>query len=112
MDDTTCLPAAPHRVIVPAPRAGYITALDAESIGRASVVLGAGRDRVEDPIDPAVGVVLSAKPRDFVREGDPVLELHYRDPSKRDVALPLASRAIVVGDQPPPARAMILADIR
>ena len=40
-------------------RAGYLTALDAELVGRASVALGAGRDRVEDPVDPAVGIMVA-----------------------------------------------------
>ena len=53
----------------PASRAGFVTALDAELVGRASVALGAGRDRVEDPVDPAVGIMVVAKPGDAVRAG-------------------------------------------
>ena len=56
-----------------------MTAVNAELVGRASVALGAGRDRVEDPVDPAVGIMVIAKPGDAVRAGAPVLELHFRD---------------------------------
>ena len=50
-----------------AERDGFVTGLDAELVGRASVALGAGRDRVEDAVDPAVGIMIDAKPGDAVR---------------------------------------------
>src|SRR5262249_17809704 len=54
VDDCSRLPHVAGRHILAAPRAGFVTRLDAELVGRASVALGAGRDRVEDPVDPAV----------------------------------------------------------
>ena len=68
-------------------------------------MLGAGRDRVEDAVDPAVGIIVMAKPGDQVSAGDPILELHYREQAKLDAALVLASRAITIGDAPPVLRA-------
>jgi pyrimidine-nucleoside phosphorylase len=100
IDDYTRLPAAPERHLVRATREGYLTRLDAELVGRASVSLGAGRDRTEDTIDPAVGVIVHAKPGDRLKTGQPVLELHYRTISRLEQALPLATRAIVVDDRP------------
>jgi thymidine phosphorylase len=91
--------------------AGYLAHLDAELVGRASVVLGAGRDRVEDPVDHAVGIMLMAKPGDQVSAGDAILELHYRDTAKRDRALELAHRAFSIGDQRPTARPVILGEV-
>ena len=85
--------------------------LTRELVGRASVALGAGRNRVEDPVDPAVGVMVRAKPGDQVRAGDAVLELHYRDRSGLDAALTLATRAVVVGDERPPAAPLILDEV-
>src|SRR5204863_8442596 len=67
VDDYGRLPAAPGRHVVTAPRGGFLCGLDAELVGRASAALGAGRDRVEDPIDPAVGIMLRAKPGDEVQ---------------------------------------------
>jgi pyrimidine-nucleoside phosphorylase len=101
VDDASRLPAAPHRHIFTAARAGFVTALDAGLVGRASVMLGAGRDRAEDPVDPAVGIVLLAKPGQPVSAGDGVLELHYRDRARLDQALALAERALVIAAVPP-----------
>jgi pyrimidine-nucleoside phosphorylase len=112
VDDYTRLPAAPRRHVVSAPRAGYVTRLDAALVGRASVALGAGRDRVEDAIDPAVGILIAAKPGDAVHAGDPVLEIHYRDPGRLDAALTLTACAIGIGDNPPPAAALIVGEVR
>ena len=66
VDDHGRLPHVPDRWTVPASRSGFVTAVNAELVGRASVVLGAGRDRVEDPVDPAVGIMVIAKPGDEV----------------------------------------------
>jgi pyrimidine-nucleoside phosphorylase len=112
VDDYRRLPQAPHREIVTAPRGGYLTRLDAESIGRASVVVGAGRDRVEDAVDPAVGVVLKAKPGDRLEPGDPVLELHYRDRARLESALHLVAAAIIIDDAPPVVRAAVVGEVR
>jgi thymidine phosphorylase len=86
--------------------------MDAELVGRASVVLGAGRDRVEDTVDPAVGLLVHAKPGATVRAGDPLLDIVYRDEQRLDRSLELVTRAIVIGDAPPPARPLILGEVR
>jgi pyrimidine-nucleoside phosphorylase len=112
VDDYQRLPHVAGRHVVSAPRDGYVTALDAELVGRASVALGAGRDRVEDPVDAAVGIMVMAKPGDAVRAGDPVLEMHYRDRGKLETAIRLTSEAITVGDQAPPARRLIVGEVR
>jgi thymidine phosphorylase len=106
------MPSVPGRHLVPADRRGYVTQLDAELIGRASVALGAGRDRVEDPVDPAVGIMLRAKPGDQVGAADAVLEVHYRDRGRLDAALQLVSRAITIGDEPPAERRSIVGEVR
>jgi pyrimidine-nucleoside phosphorylase len=112
VDDYARLPSAPSRHLVTAPRAGVIAGLDAERVGRASVALGAGRDQVKDAVDPAVGIMVLAAPGDRVAAGDPVLELHYRDPPRLDAALPLAAAAITIGDAPPVPRPLILGEVR
>ena len=112
VDDYARLPQAPHRHIVSAPRAGYVAGIDAELIGRASVALGAGRDRVDDPVDPAVGILLAAKPGDEVRAGDPILEVHYRDRGRLETAMRLTGRAITIDDQAPPPRRLIVGEVR
>ena len=112
VDDYGRMPHVADRHIVTASRAGFVTAVNAELVGRASVALGAGRDRVDDPVDPAVGIMVVAKPGDAVREGEPVLELHYRDRARLEAAMRLTSQAITIGDQPPPPARLIVGEVR
>ena len=112
VDDYGRLPHVSDRWNVVASRDGFVTALNAELVGRASVVLGAGRDRVEDPVDPAVGVMLIARPGDAVKAGDPVLELHFRDSARLEAAKRLASQAITIGDEPPAKGRLIVGEVR
>jgi pyrimidine-nucleoside phosphorylase len=112
VDDPARLPHVAGRHMVAADRAGFVTRLDAELVGRASVALGAGRDRVEDPVDPAVGIIVKARPGDAVRAGDPVLELHYRDRGRLETAVRLTSRAIAIDGQRPAAARVIVAEVR
>jgi pyrimidine-nucleoside phosphorylase len=112
VDDYSLFPAAPDREVYRAPRAGYLTALKAEPVGRASNVLGAGRSKVGDSVDHSVGIVACAKPGDQVTAGQPLLELHHRGGRGVDAALALCREAIAIGDAPPPRRAAILGDVR
>jgi len=112
VDDRARLPHVADRQTVTADRAGFLTRLDAELIGRASVALGAGRDRVEDAVDPAVGIMVMMKPGDRVRAGDPIVELHYRDRGRLESARRLASQAVSIGDQLPPPARLIVAEVR
>ena len=111
VDNYERLPHVRERRVVTASRRGYLARLDAELLGRASVALGAGRNRVEDPVDFAVGIIVKAKPGECLNQGDPVLELHYRDPASLDAALSLASCAIAIEDQRPPARPLLLGEV-
>ena len=95
-----------------APRAGFLTRLDAELVGRASVALGAGRDRVEDSVDPAVGILVNAKPGEKITKGDALLEVIYREKARLDAALDLLKRAIVIGDKAPARRPLIVGEVR
>src|SRR6185369_1095927 len=56
VDDYDRLPSVRHREPWVAPRAGFVARMDAELVGRAAVALGAGRDRADAAVDPAVGI--------------------------------------------------------
>jgi thymidine phosphorylase len=112
VDDYSRLPHVADRHVITADRGGIVARVDAALVGRASVALGAGRDRVEDRVDPAVGVLVAAKPGDTVAAGDPLLELHYRDHGRLAAALKLAGDAITVGDERPPTRRLIVGEVR
>jgi len=86
-DDYNLLPEAPVRRDLAAPRDGVIATLDARTVGETAVALGAGRERKEAAIDPAVGIVLHAKIGDRVAAGQPLLTIHARsDSSAGDAA--------------------------
>jgi pyrimidine-nucleoside phosphorylase len=111
VDDYDRLPTAPVRHVVTATRAGYLSSLDAELLGRATMVLGAGRERVEAAIDPAVGAMLDATPGDLLAEGDPILTLHVCDTSALPRALALVQEAIAISDVLPPAPSIFLGEV-
>ena len=111
VDDLARLPHVDTQEIIVAPRDGFLTRVDAELVGRASVQLGAGRDRVEDAVDFGVGIMVLAKPGAAVRRGDPIFEISYRDRERLERARALLNQAITVGDAPPPARRLILGEV-
>jgi pyrimidine-nucleoside phosphorylase len=78
-DDLSLLPQASVTAEVEAPQDGWLAAVDAEAVGRVAAALGAGRQRKDDDIDPAVAVELSAKLGDRVESGQPVARILARD---------------------------------
>jgi pyrimidine-nucleoside phosphorylase len=108
VDDYRPLHTAPTRDVFRAARSGYVTELHAELIGRAKMMLGAGRRTVEDMIDPGVGGIVLVREGDPVKAGDPLIELHCRDASHMPTALELLRQACVIGDAPPHARPLVL----
>jgi pyrimidine-nucleoside phosphorylase len=112
VDDYALLPSAPGREVCCAPRDGYLTALKAAAIGRASNVLGAGRNKVGESVDLGVGLITCVKPGEKVAAGQPLLELHHRDGRGVEAALALCREAIAIGDAPPPRHATILGHVR
>jgi pyrimidine-nucleoside phosphorylase len=111
IDDYTLMPLAPFAHVIEAGSEGFVTELDAGLIGRASVVLGAGRDTVDEAIDPGVGITIDATVGDPVRAGDPILRVRYRDSLRLQAALPLLASAVKVGAVPRPARSLIIDEV-
>ncbi|HYS25864.1 MAG TPA: thymidine phosphorylase [Vicinamibacterales bacterium] len=112
VDDPSLLPSVKGREQCVAPRDGYITRMQAEAIGLATNLLGAGRTKVGEPIDHAVGVWMLAKPGERVERGQPLIDIHHRNGRGVNAALALCSDAIVIGDEAPQARPVILGDVR
>ncbi|MEG1812326.1 MAG: thymidine phosphorylase [Clostridia bacterium] len=101
VEDTRRLPTALTREMCRAPRAGYVARMYTDAIGNAARVLGAGRIRKEDAIDPAVGLVMQVRLGDYVHAGDPLCEMHLGARSNADAARLALSGAIVLSDEPP-----------
>ena len=89
---------------VPAPRPGT-SRCGALAIGRAAARLGAGRDRKEDDVDHAVGVVVRAKVGNLVGEGDTLAEVHARDEAAAEAAIAAVQAAYAIGPDRRRARA-------
>jgi len=100
-DPDAPLPAARHTDVVTAPSAGWLSGLDARSVGVAAWRLGAGRARKEDPVSASAGIICLAKPGDAVEAGQPVLELRADDPDRFDRARQALAGAVVVGRKAP-----------
>lgn len=71
------LPKAEYVMEIKSDKEGYISHIQCEEIGICSMMLGGGREKKEDIIDPAVGIVLSKKVGDFVKDGETLAVMHY-----------------------------------
>ncbi|HTG99684.1 MAG TPA: thymidine phosphorylase [Vicinamibacterales bacterium] len=108
VDRYDLLPSVPERHDVVAKEDGHISALLAEEIGRAAVMLGAGRGKLDDVIDPGVGIEIVAHVGDPVRRGEPVLRVHHHANRGLSDALPLLDRAVQITDTPPLPRPVVV----
>src|SRR5438445_10525321 len=72
VEDPSVLPQAQEVEVYNAPRTGVVTRVEPRLIGRAIVAMGGGRRKVEDPVDPTVGFVITVKPGDKVLAGAPM----------------------------------------
>ena len=99
VDDPAILPQAGAVEVYRSPRTGVVTWVEPRRIGRAILELGGGRVRIEDHIDPAVGFVITVKPGDQVRSGDPIASVFARDDDGVATGLAALGEAIVIGDE-------------
>jgi pyrimidine-nucleoside phosphorylase len=99
VDDPALLPQAGAVEVYRAPRSGVVAEVEPRRVGRAILELGGGRVRIEDQIDPAVGFVITVKPGDEVRTGDPIASVFARDDAGAAGGLAALGQAIVIGDE-------------
>jgi pyrimidine-nucleoside phosphorylase/thymidine phosphorylase len=107
IEDPSRLPHAKHIARVDASRAGYVTAIHCEQVGVASMLLGGGREKKEDSVDPAVGLVLEKKIGDKVQAGENLCTVHYNLDALLPPAMRLLSKSFEIGDQAPPATPLV-----
>jgi pyrimidine-nucleoside phosphorylase len=108
LDKFELLPNATGMREIASPRAGYVSAIEAEDIGRASTLMGAGRDRKDDRIDPAVGVILEVKVGEKVDAGAVLCRLYYTNEERVEEAAELVEGAFRVSSQKAEDRELIL----
>jgi pyrimidine-nucleoside phosphorylase len=111
LDDTALLPQAGKQRAITADRAGFVTAIETDEIGRVVMDWGGGRRRLEDRIDHAAGLRLHAKIGDQVDAGDPLLTAYYNDESKFEEMDARLRAAYRIEDVAPNAEPLIKAVI-
>jgi thymidine phosphorylase len=71
-EDPTLLPQAAVQQVIESPFSGFVTGVNAKTVGQASMALGAGRETVDSHIDRSVGILLNKKIGDHVDKGEPL----------------------------------------
>lgn len=92
-------------------QSGYISHMDAEGIGKTSVILGAGRNKKEDIIDYSAGIILKKKYGDYVEMGDVVAELHTSEESRIGEAIKCLEASYVLSNKKPEETKMLCAKV-
>jgi pyrimidine-nucleoside phosphorylase len=108
LDKFELLPNATGMREVVSPRGGYVTSIDAEDIGAASNLIGAGRNKREDAIDPAVGIILEVKAGEKVDAGSVLCRLYYTGEERVEEAAEMVEDAFRISGQKPDERELIL----
>src|SRR5204862_2048915 len=108
LDKFELLPNATGMREITSPRAGYVSNISAEDIGVSSNMIGAGRDRKEDSIDPAVGIILEVKVGEKVDAGSVLCRLYYTREDRVDEAADMVEDAFSLSPQKPDERELIL----
>jgi pyrimidine-nucleoside phosphorylase/thymidine phosphorylase len=108
LDKFELLPNATGMREVASPRGGYVSSIDAQDIGSASNMIGAGRDKKEDAIDPAVGIILEVKAGEKVDAGSVLCRLYYTKEDRVEEAAEMVEDAFRISAQKPDERELIL----
>ncbi|MGQ9512663.1 thymidine phosphorylase [Thermodesulfitimonas sp.] len=108
VDEPELLPQAPQKIPVLSPRAGYVVQINTLAVGEAARVLGAGRRRKEESVDPAVGVLLATKVGSRVEAGEPLAYILAREKGLT-AAQELLTGAFTVAVNHPKARPLVCA---
>src|SRR5579871_1775242 len=108
LDKFELLPNATGMREVTSPRGGYVSLIDAEDIGQASNMIGAGRDKKEDVIDPAVGIILEVKVGEKVDAGSVLCRIYYTREERVEEAAEMVEDAFRISAQKPEERELIL----
>jgi pyrimidine-nucleoside phosphorylase len=111
VDDPGLLPKAAHTERISAPRAGYVTAVQCEQVGVASMMIGGGREKMSDKIDPGVGLVLEKKLGDAVQAGETLCTVHYNSDGRLRESLDLLGKSFEIGSQRAATQPLVLKTI-
>ncbi len=108
VDDPKRLAHARHTLDITSPADGFIAATQCEQLGSACVVLGGGREKKEDTIDPAVGIEFRKRIGDAVSRGEPLCTLHYNSDARLAEARQLVETAYLIEAEKPKAMPLLI----
>ena len=100
IENTDLLPRAGEIVIAEAQSSGYISAMDTAQLGICALLLGAGRSKKDDVIDPAVGYWMKHRLGDWVEKGEPLAEFHVNSRTNLEESLQRFQDAISITADP------------
>lgn len=98
VNNTGLLPAAESIIEVKAEADGFIQSMKTEDMGMVALLLGAGRTKKTDIVDPAVGYWLKKRIGDSVRKGDILADFHVNDRKNLDESIELFKKSIIIGN--------------
>jgi pyrimidine-nucleoside phosphorylase len=101
------LPQARARLDVVSASAGFVSGIECERLGIACGVLGGGREKKEDAIDPAVGLEFHSRLGERVERGSKLATLHYNSNARLDEARKLVEASYRIGPAPPAPRPLV-----
>ncbi len=108
IEDISKLPTANVKVEWKAEQAGYISKMQAEKLGIASLLLGAGRKTKTDIIDPSAGIVLNKKTGDRIEKGETIAVMHTSKANCVPDAIRVLNDSIYINEKPPEERPVII----
>ena len=107
VEDPAILPQAEECELYEAPRRGFIAQIEPRAVGRGITALGGGRTRLGDAIDPSVGFVITAKPGDWVEQGEPLATIFAADRAGVEAGRAALERAIEIAEEAEPPLPLI-----
>ncbi|MGB2606968.1 MAG: thymidine phosphorylase [Candidatus Sulfotelmatobacter sp.] len=108
IDDPKKLPQAEHTMTLSSPRSGYLASLQCEQVGTACVVLGGGRERKEDSVDPTAGIALHKKVGDSVSAGEPLATIYYNSEERAARSRQLLEHSYQIAESLPHGKRLLI----
>ena len=102
VDDPAILPQAKEVELYAAPRRGFVSRIEPRAVGRGIIALGGGRTTMEDRLDLSVGFVITARPGDWVEQGEPLATIFAKDRAGIESGRATLRSAIAIADDAEP----------
>jgi pyrimidine-nucleoside phosphorylase len=102
VDDPALLPQAAEVELFTAPKRGFVARVEPRTVGRGITALGGGRTTMEDKLDLSVGFMITARPGDWVEQGEPLATIFARDRAGVETGRATLRAAIAIAEEADP----------